>query len=43
MGITMVGTDARQLESSLAKLVEHARRERYAELVDFQIEVVAGR
>ena len=43
MGIAMVGTDARQLESSLAKIVEHAKRERYAELLDFQIEVVAGR
>ena len=43
MGIAMVGTDARQLESSLARIVEHAKRERYAELLDFQIEVVAGR
>ena len=43
LGITMVGTDARQLESSLARLVEHVKRERRAELLDFQIEVVAGR
>jgi uncharacterized protein YlxP (DUF503 family) len=43
LGITMVGMDARKLESSLAKLVEHVKRERYAELLDFQIEVVAGR
>jgi uncharacterized protein YlxP (DUF503 family) len=43
LGIAMVGTDARQLESSLAKLVERVRHERYAELLDFQIEIVAGR
>ena len=43
LGIVMAGTDARQLESSLAKLVEHARRERYAEVLDFSIEVIAGR
>ena len=42
-GILMAGTDARQLESSLSKIVEHARRERHAELLDFQIEIVAGR
>lgn len=43
MGITMVGTDARRLESSLSKLVEHAKRERYAELLDYQIEIISGR
>ncbi len=43
LGVAMVGTDARQLESSLARLVEHVKRERRAELLDFQIEVVAGR
>jgi uncharacterized protein len=43
MGVVMAGNDARELESSLAKLVEHVKRERYAELLDFQIEVVAGR
>ena len=43
LGISMVGTDANQLESSLAKLVEHVKHERFAELLDFQIEVVAGR
>jgi uncharacterized protein len=43
LGIAMVGTDARQLESSLARLVEHVKRERHAELLDFQIEVAAGR
>jgi hypothetical protein len=42
-GIAMVGTDARVLESSLAKLVENAKRERYAELLDFQIEIISGR
>lgn len=43
LGIAMVGTDAQKLESSLARLVEHVKRERYAELLDFQIEVVSGR
>ena len=42
-GITLVGTDARVIESSLSKIVEHAKHERYAELLDYQIEVVAGR
>lgn len=43
VGVAMVGTDARQLESSLSKLAERAKRERYAELLDYQIEIVAGR
>ncbi|HVX86587.1 MAG TPA: DUF503 domain-containing protein [Phycisphaerae bacterium] len=43
IGVAMVGSDARQLESSLAKLVESVKRERYAELLDFRIEVVSGR
>ncbi len=43
LGVALVGTDARIIESSLSKLVERARRERYAELLDFQIEIVAGR
>ena len=42
-GIAMVGTEAPKLESSLAKLVEHAKKERYAELLDFQIEIISGR
>lgn len=43
MAVVMVGTDARQLESSLSKIVDHLKNERYAELQDFQIEVIAGR
>jgi uncharacterized protein len=43
LGVVMAGSDAQQLESTLAKLVEQTKRERQAELVDFQIEVVAGR
>ena len=42
-GIAMVGNDAQHLESSLSKLVENVKRERYAELLDFQIEIVSGR
>lgn len=43
MAVVLAGTDARKMESSLSKLVDHARRERYAELVDYQIEIVSGR
>jgi uncharacterized protein YlxP (DUF503 family) len=43
LGVAMVGADARKLESALARMVEHVKRERRAELLDFQIEVVAGR
>ena len=43
LGIAMMGNDARQLESSLAKMVEQVKRERKAELLDFRIEVIAGR
>ena len=43
MGVAMVGNDAKHLESSLAKMVEQVKRERYAELLDFRIEVVSGR
>jgi uncharacterized protein YlxP (DUF503 family) len=43
LGIAMVGSEARILESALAKLVEHARRERLVELLDFQIEIISGR
>lgn len=42
MGVAMVGSDARHLESTLTKLVEHVRHERLAELLDFQIEVITG-
>src|SRR5262249_54933151 len=43
LGVAMVGTDARHLESSLSKMVESVKRERRAELVDFRIEIVSGR
>ena len=43
MGVVMAGSDAQQLESTLSKMVEEVRRERRAELIDFQIEVVPGR
>lgn len=43
MGVALVGNDARHMESTLSKLVEHVRRERYAELLDFRIEIVSGR
>src|SRR5881628_3018300 len=43
IGIVTVGTEAPKIESTLSKLVEHVRHERYAELVDFQIEIVSGR
>jgi uncharacterized protein len=43
LGVVMAGGDARKLESSLARLVEQVKHERLAELVDYQIEVVAGR
>jgi uncharacterized protein len=43
VGVVMAGSDARQLESALARLVEQVKRERLIELLDFQIEVVAGR
>ena len=43
MGIALVGNDARHMESTLSKLVEQVRRERFAELLDFRIEIVSGR
>lgn len=43
LGVALMGNDARHLESTLSKLVEHVRHERLAELLDFRIEVVAGR
>jgi len=43
LGIVLAGSDAQHMESTLSKIVEQARRERYVELVDFQIEVVSGR
>jgi len=43
LGVVMAGSDARQLESSLSKMVEHVKKDRFVELVDFQIEIVSGR
>jgi len=43
LGVAMVGNEAKHLESSLSKMVEHIKRERLAELLDFQIEIIAGR
>lgn len=43
LGIAQVGNDARHLESTLTKLVEHIKHERLAELLDFRIEVISGR
>ena len=43
MGIVIVGNDAKHLESTLSKMVEQVKHERYAELIDFQIEIVPGR
>jgi uncharacterized protein YlxP (DUF503 family) len=43
MGVVMAGSDAQHLESTLSRMVEEVKRERRAELIDFQIEVVPGR
>ena len=43
MGVALVGNDARHMESTLSKLVESVKKERYAELLDFRIEIVSGR
>jgi uncharacterized protein YlxP (DUF503 family) len=43
MGVCLVGNDARHMESTLSRLVEAAKKERYAELLDFRIEIVSGR
>lgn len=40
LGIAMVGSDTAFLESSLSKIVERARNDRVAELLDFQIEII---
>jgi hypothetical protein len=42
MAVALVGSDARHIESTLTNLVEHTRRERLAELLDFQIEIIPG-
>lgn len=43
MAVALVGNDARHMESTLSKLVEHVRAERRAELLDFRIEIIPGR
>jgi uncharacterized protein YlxP (DUF503 family) len=43
MGVALVGNDARHMESTLSRLVEAVKKERYAELLDFRIEIVSGR
>jgi len=43
MGVALMGNDARHMESSLSKMVEHVRQERQAELLDYRIEIIAGR
>ncbi len=40
LGVAMVGNDSRFLESALAGLVEHLKKERRAELLDFQIDII---
>ena|ERR1035437_3077484 len=43
MGVVLVGNDAQHMESTLSRLVETVKHERYAELLDFRIEIVSGR
>lgn len=43
VGVVLAGSDAPRMESTLSKMVEQVRRERYVELIDFQIEIVSGR
>jgi len=43
LGIAMVGNEASFLDSSLSKLVEQLKQERYAELLDYRIEIISGR
>ena len=43
LGVALVGNDARQMESTLSKLVEEVKHDRFAELLDFRIEVISGR
>jgi uncharacterized protein YlxP (DUF503 family) len=40
LGVAMVGNDSRFLESALAELIEHLKKERRAELLDFQIDII---
>jgi uncharacterized protein len=43
MGVVLAGSDAKQMESTLSRMVESVKKERYAELLDFRIEIVSGR
>jgi hypothetical protein len=43
MGVALVGNDAKHMESTLSRMVEAVKKERYAELIDFRIEIVSGR
>ena len=43
MGVVLAGSDAQHMESTLSKMVESVKKERYAELLDFRIEIISGR
>jgi len=43
MGVVLAGSDAQHMESTLSRMVESVKKERYAELLDFRIEIVSGR
>ena len=43
LGVVLAGNDAQHMESTLSKMVEHVKRERAIELLDFRIEIVSGR
>src|ERR1700753_1183491 len=43
IGVVFAGNDAKHMESTLSRLVEASKKERYAELLDFRIEIVSGR
>ena len=43
MGVVLAGSDAKQMESTLSKLVDSVRKDRYVELQDYRIEIVSGR
>jgi len=40
LGVAMVGSDRRRLESSLARMVHSIEKERRLELLDYQIEIL---
>ncbi|MCL2641647.1 MAG: DUF503 domain-containing protein [Phycisphaerales bacterium] len=43
IGVVLAGSDAKQMESTLSKLVDSVRKDRYVELQDYRIEIVSGR